>query len=964
MRLIFTVTLAFYFTSCTSESEKFVDEISVVKEKLAQEKAAALNELQQEITAQNVEKLIDLGSWDDAEKFLAQMDAESADRKYVSAKLDMKKHRYEEAEVLVNEILKEQPAHKAAKLLKAELEIQAWRLDNADEIAAGLLSENRNDAQAGFIRGKVAQLQRNYEEALKWAQDIQKWDPEFAEGYLLEAESRFWDQDPEGAEPALKKAIEKNPYNADARYNYGYAIWRRVDATQLDDMAAQWNLALEVNPQHYLTHWHYGNGHTDLTYADYAQPEDDEVREELEAADAYVSSNNLQEAIRITREVEQKYPQSVLPAMMRGSVYYLFYDMDREARLDSAQAEFESVLARKKNYGPAHNAMAAVIKQRQFSYLDEFEELERSIENTEIPAPGSVFYNVFRDSKYYPGDRVYKMISQQIGPSRAYLEMINKFDSNFAIPPLHIDLAIAMNRSFFRTSTTFDNRQWMDIRGVGSGATGIEYLERGSHLERNVLAHEYAHLYHGSILTDAENRKIRSLYYAAMEGGYTLDYYASNNESEYFAQGYAGYLSEKKVHPLNHKSMNTNEYVRTKDPDLYQFLQQMIEKQEAYLAGDKDALADNWAQTYLSLARRTQGTNVNRAMAYLDTALTYNKEYVPAILEYARISAENGDFEKAGRHVDNAEKIAPEFAPVYRREADVLHAKALAGVLSFESSFSEQAALFEKAETLETDFSELASLNITMRQRYFDYAHWADAINAGQQYAENGPEVSTYLRDRKKAAAAFVSDLRSRIGYSEEEIPFMDDLVAQHPQNFGYRLTYADVLLRAEKWDDALDVLEEGQRILSSAGNSMPGYSIRIAQAYANKGDSSKAEEILAEAEAGRLSSQETQLSALVYGQLGDTDKGFELMATIPQPKLPAAVAEAAFITGTLNHLSGDSEEAIALLREALQANPWHLPARQLLIDLLNEKGETREAEEIRSGAFALEIEPGPAFKK
>ncbi|MDZ7807323.1 MAG: hypothetical protein U5K71_09415 [Gracilimonas sp.] len=40
-----------------------------------------------------------------------------------------------------------------------------------------------------------------------------------------------------------------------------------MDATQLDNMAGQRNLAFEVNPLHYLTHWHFGNGHTNLTYA-------------------------------------------------------------------------------------------------------------------------------------------------------------------------------------------------------------------------------------------------------------------------------------------------------------------------------------------------------------------------------------------------------------------------------------------------------------------------------------------------------------------------------------------------------------------------------------------------------------------------------------------------------------------------------------------------------------------------
>src|SRR5699024_9681332 len=105
-------------------------------------------------------------------------------------------------------------------------------------------------------------------------------------------------------------------------------IWRRVDATQLDDMAAQWNLAFEVNPLHYLAHWHFGNGHTNLTYADYAEPTDSVVNTRLDKADLLISQDKLDQAIAITRKVGDEYPESVHPAMMRGSIYYMAYDME------------------------------------------------------------------------------------------------------------------------------------------------------------------------------------------------------------------------------------------------------------------------------------------------------------------------------------------------------------------------------------------------------------------------------------------------------------------------------------------------------------------------------------------------------------------------------------------------------------------------------------------------------------
>src|SRR5690606_10914537 len=336
------------------------------------------------------------------------------------------------------------------------------------------------------LLGRVRLLEKDYSAALAWARRVQRSAPTHAGGYLLEADTHFWNQDPAAAEAPLVRALELNPFDADARFAYGYAIWRRVDASQLDDMAAQWELAIAVDPLHYVTHWHWGNGHTDRTYADYAQPSDSTVRAKLMDADRAISEGRIADAISRTRAVEREHPESVLPEMMRGSAWYMAADLPREERLDSAQAAFVRILARRPHYGPAHNGLAAVIKQRQFGILQNFDSLEAAIAATPLPTDPR-FLEVFRDVGYYPGDRVLRMARQQLGPTEAYIPMLHRLGHTFTIPPLHVDLAEAMRRPSFRYTTTFDNRQWMDIRGVGGGAAGIEYVERGSHQERNVL---------------------------------------------------------------------------------------------------------------------------------------------------------------------------------------------------------------------------------------------------------------------------------------------------------------------------------------------------------------------------------------------------------------------------------------------------------------------------------------------
>jgi thioredoxin-like negative regulator of GroEL len=638
--------------------------------------------------------------------------------------------------------------------------------------------------------------------------------------------------------------------------------------------------------------------------------------------------------------------------------------MDRAERLDSAEVHFRRILDQKQNYGPAHNALAAVIKQRQFQYLEEYDELEQIIENTKIPEEGSVFYEVFRDAEYYPGDRVKKMIAQQIGPSKAYLEMIQKFDSDFAIPPLHIDLAIAMDQNYFRYGTTFDNRQWMDIRGVGSGATGIEYLERGAHLERNVLAHEYAHLYHGRILTDAEDRKIRALYHEAMANNKTLDYYASNNESEFFAQGYAGFLAEKKVHPLNHKSMNTKDYIQEKDPDYYAFLEELLNKQEEYLAGNETVLADNWAQTYLSLAGRAWN---DRALAasYLDTALTYSPDYVPAILEYSQIKARQGEYDEARSYISQAKELDRNYAPVYVSEANILHYEALNGDREFDAALNRQEPILTKAKELEDDLSEAARLNRMMRERYLEYGKVAHALTTAEDYVAVAPTISTYLTDRKEEAETFMNELKSQLGYSAEVTPFFEDLLAQNPQNFDLRLSTADILIRQAKYEEALATLQEGQRILESAGNSIAGYALRIAWIQATNGNMEESRSWLAEIDKDRLGDMDHLLLAEVHILNSDTVQAGTLLTDIAESiQLPYQKAEWLSVMGKLALAQNETATARDRYEEALELNPYHLDARINLIRLFSSMDEEAAATELKEEAGKLEVPLGPDFSQ
>lgn len=924
----------FLLASCISNSRSEIEEIESSMAQLEVLRSEAVQAIENDISSDGIEALIDLGLWVNASQALDELNQSSLTRRLGTAKLLFKQHRYEQSDSLVTEILKVEPSNIKARLLDIELDIQAWDLGSAIDKANKIILEQPRNAQVAVLLGEIALLKRDYTTALDWASKSQSWDSNFSEGYALEAEILFWNQKPDEAELVLKKALKKDPFNPDVRFSYGYAIWRRVDATQLPLMAQNWALALELNPLHYLTHWHFGNGHTHLSYVDYAQPNDEDVREELSTAEELIMEGEIDKAIENTRQIELQYPESVLPEMARGSYYYMHYDLEKSIRLDSAQAQFENILQHKSNYGPAHNGLAAVIKQRQINFLSDYEELEQRIQQTETPQDGSVFYRIFKDVDYFPGDRVTKMIAQQIGPSEVYLEMIQKFGSKFAIPPLHIDLAIAMDSKRFRYLTTFDNRQWMDIRGVGSGATGIEYIERGAHLERNVLAHEYAHLYHGRILTDDENRRIRSLYFEAMKNNRTLDYYASNNESEFFAQGYAGFLSEKKVHPLNHKSMNTREYIAQKDPDYYNFLNELLNKQIAYLNGETDLLNDNWSQTYLTLAQRSrEDKNYALAKSYLDTSLNYSASYAPSQLELAEIDVMLDNSERAISTVEELKSEHENYAPVYVTESNVYNLLFIQEQITRDEALTIHRQSIQLVDENEDDLAKRASFNRLFRERLRSYSEYEQAMALARSYIETAPTISTYLRDQKELAQVFYYEVKSRLGEFNEAILFFESLVTQNPQNFEYRKIYSDILERSGETLKAIETLEIGQSILSSAGEKNYDYILGLSLLYIKSNQEKKGQEILSTMkldEIDNLPAPKILQFIEVQIEMNEIEQARSYLDSL-EVVMPELVAQKWYLDGVIHIKLGNIENAIKSFEKAIDENPYDLKAQHTL---------------------------------
>ncbi|MEO6681292.1 MAG: tetratricopeptide repeat protein [Ginsengibacter sp.] len=896
------------------------------------------------LSVAEIKKMLEIGLFEEANKSIIKIkNKNSADFKLLSAGYLILNNDFKGAERFVNGLLKQQPDLEDAVAIKINLEIQAWRLTNAQNISTRYLLK-RNSEKIDILLGRILLLQKQYDSALAIADKVIKQNPQNADAYLLKADVYFWDQQPEKAEAPLIKSLSLNPFNADARFNYGYAIWRRIDATQLNQMAAQWDLALAINPLHYQTHWHWGNGHTNLTYADYAQKEDDSVRIELLKADDAVRLNQLDRAIKITREVEQKYPQSILPLMHRGSIFYTAYDMDRNSRLDSAVSIFRTVLARKKHYGPAHNGLSAAIKSQRIPYLTMYDSIVNSLENTKINDLEN-FEKVFPDVKYYPGDQVKAMAWNQLFTAVAYFSFLSKQQNSFAIPPLHIDLSIAMKSAFFKYGTTFDNRQWMDIRGVGSGAAAIEYVERGAYLERNVILHEYVHLFHGRVLTDAQNRKIRALYYNAMKENRTLDYYSRNNESEYFAQTYPAYFEPVKVHPLDFKSMNTTSDLQSKDPEMYHFLDELIANEKAYLAGNKEVMASNWAQVYLNLSNRAKSVNKNVAYSLLDTALQYDSKYLPVYLGYAQIKMDDGELDKAEEWLQKAMEVDAGYAPIYVAFSRLEAAKFEKDHSKYNTTLKNQIDYLKKAGELEDDFQEQANINIRLRELYKSHGMIGEALETTVDYIKNGSRISTYLRDRIDDATAFAAVLTTDMNIPGT-METLKELVLQKPQNYEYRNYYSDALAAGQNFRQALQTIKEAQTILSAANNARSDYSLRIAENYFAMNITDSANFYVKNLDISKIPARDKLRYVRLLLKLNQSTE-VDIFKETPSNGNPFYKSEYLFTQGFISESEKDVKSAVEYYQKSLELNPYNMQSNKNLKKLYLASGKQKEAKQL-----------------
>ncbi len=907
---------------------------------------------------ERIQKMLDLGLWDEVNQKI-NTSQKNTSILLLKAEWFFNQSEFFKSEHLVDSILNLKHNNASALILKTRLLIEAWKLKEAENIASNLFQHNPKNVVAQYLLSNIFSLQGQQAEAEKSAKDLTRNFPESPWGYLLMGKWELINNSPKQADSLFKIGLGIDPINADLQFYYGYTKWRLRQGSFLQEMKNHWDICLMVNPLHFLAHWHLGNGHTNIGNFQYQSARDSSVKIEIKPFDLLFGQKRYEEAKSFAESLRHKYPKSTIPTLYKASAYYMMGSLikeNAEKNLDSSILLFQELLSLHTDLGTAHNGLAAVIKAKRAPYLYFYDSVRNDLERSRIENSLN-FKEVFTEFAYFP-ELVEKMISKEIMSAKAYLPLLKKGDFHFHIMPLHHNLAETMQDPYFNTGITFDHRRWMDIRGVGSGAVGVEYVQKAAYYERNVFLHEFMHLIHANLITENDQRRIRRLYLASVQNHRSIDYYAAANEEEYFAQIYPAYFSERAVHPMDFKSYNTQKKLITVDPEGFKFIDSLVKVEKEYLAGNQQVFKNQWCELYIHLAGNlgSATNNFRLAKAYLDSANQWNKNYLPLLMARVVLAIQSKDFDVAEKTLKLAEELWPNASEVYEKNAEFNNAINEAGLLENSSSFELQKSYLIKAISVETDPVVLFDLKRKLIAFYKENALIPDALKIIQSLVETKNLYSSDHLEAKNEVQAELAEIRASLGYPEESKQ-LEKITEKESENYFLQLELAKSYVVLGKESVAmvnLQKLMEEQEHWGIQNREMGQY---LAYLEAKNGNFPMA--TFLHNQYFNAPTDSTLLEVKYLLATNSIQKAESLYAALPTPRTPLKKSEYEEVRGDIQTKKNQLEEAISSYQQAFLDNAYAFSVANKLVALYQHFKRTNSIQRLCSKIKSLEIKPG-----
>jgi tetratricopeptide (TPR) repeat protein len=480
------------------------------------------------------------------------------------ARIAQAKSDYVESKRLLDDVARYHP--NSADLLAAygSLYIAAEETQRAAEYFDKALRIDPQLSTASIGRAEVDLLRRDYKNAEERLHKYLEHDPQSARARSVLARVLLENSRNKEAAEEAERALLIDPFETDALHALAFA---RAVERKSDEVRSLARRALALNPSAAAVRRlmaQYLNGRTG-----YEQKIDEAARKKYERGMALKQEGQLAKAALEFESALQIEPNYYRALLALGDVRLREEDYSRAAAVAKRAIEVDA------DGSVAHLQLSyALIGMQERARLEiGAEDFAEAFYRRPSPPVYELTRKVFPNYDWLTRRRQ-EVIDRAIAPLAHYLPKLARSGARHIL--LTFDQRITELAEFQDVlgEKTFDGRYYASIRGVGGRTTvsGIEYIEAAARGGFHTIAHELAHQIHMAALDREDVRTIRLLYEDARRRGRALDYYAAENEYEYFAQGYEAFISERKRPSAGVTARHTRSELAERDPELYRFL--------------------------------------------------------------------------------------------------------------------------------------------------------------------------------------------------------------------------------------------------------------------------------------------------------------------------------------------------------------------------------------------------------
>jgi Flp pilus assembly protein TadD len=496
------------------------------------------------------------------------LDGNSIPARVWLARCDIQDFEYRSAFRRIQESLAIAPRDPDAMAMLALLLIHLDDLDRADEAIARALEASPGHSFARICLAHLRILRKDPQGAARmFAEAIleNRWNATAYAG-LGQALSSL-DRSPE-ALTVLDAGIRRNPFLPPLHATRAFVLFK---LKRVEDACGAYRDSLALDAE-------YAGGHGiqaffQSTEAESRLPEEP-AREHLLEAVRAMEAGDPETARERAGEAVREDPECLFAWQVLGSAAFDLEDF--EAALDAARKGMavDPLAPLPRTLFVASLTLKQECRRLELSKID-FLGKFRAAEVPEVPGIERVFPNyasLTADGK--------KVVRKAVAPFGRYLPDLEKEKVVHFLLPLYRHLTDLPGMTEWKGHPTFDGRTYDAVRGAaGSFAvSGVETLWPATRMGANVIAHEFAHQIHRFGLQDEDRSEINRLFRRAKKEGLCLDYYAAENDQEYFAQGYEAFVSPFKRPTSSETAKNTRSDLEAKDPELFSFLLRVTDR--------------------------------------------------------------------------------------------------------------------------------------------------------------------------------------------------------------------------------------------------------------------------------------------------------------------------------------------------------------------------------------------------